>query len=134
MAAKIEIKKKVASQWFKFLQSKICEEFEQIEKERSKRTKSAFVIKNWTKSKTLNNGGGTFAMIKNGSVFDSVGVNFSEVSGKFEKKFRSQILGADKNPNYWASGISVVAHMKNPRSGYFLVVTKVVLLSYYTVS
>ncbi len=115
MAAKIEIKKKVASQWFKFLQSKICEEFEQIEKERSKRTKSAFVIKNWTKSKTLNNGGGTFAMIKNGGVFDSVGVNFSEVSGKFEKKFRSQILGADKNPNYWASGISVVAHMKNPK-------------------
>ena len=88
MAAKIEIKKKVASQWFKFLQSKICEEFEQIEREKSKRTKSAFVIKNWTKSKTLNNGGGTFAMIKNGGVFDSVGVNFSEVSGKFEKKFR----------------------------------------------
>ena len=37
------------------------------------------------------------------------------VSGKFNKKFRSQILGANKNPNYWASGISVVAHMKNPK-------------------
>ena len=44
-----------------------------------------------------------------------MGVNFSEVSGKFQKKFRSQILGAKKNPNYWASGISVVAHMKNPK-------------------
>ena len=41
--------------------------------------------------------------------------NFSEVKGKFHKKFRSQILGAKKNPNYWASGISVVAHMKNPK-------------------
>ena len=44
-----------------------------------------------------------------------MGVNFSEVSGKFRKKFRSQVLGATKNPNYWASGISIVAHMKNPK-------------------
>ena len=42
-------------------------------------------------------------------------MNFSEVSGKFNKKFKSQIFGAEKNPNYWASGISVVAHMKNPK-------------------
>ena len=62
-----------------------------------------------------NEGGGSYAIIKNGLVFDSVGVNFSEVSGKFHKKFRSQILGAKKNPNYWASGISIVAHMKNPK-------------------
>ena len=48
-------------------------------------------------------------------MFDSVGVNFSEVSGKFHKKFRSKILGARKNPKYWASGVSVVAHMKNPK-------------------
>ena len=44
-----------------------------------------------------------------------MGVNFSEVSGKFQKKFKSQIFGAKKNPNYWASGISIVAHMKNPK-------------------
>ena len=67
------------------------------------------------KSKIKNEGGGVFAKIKNGLVFDSVGVNFSEVSGKFHKKFRSQILGAKQNPNYWASGISIVAHMKNPK-------------------
>ena len=60
-------------------------------------------------------GGGVYYIIKNGAIFDSVGINFSEVSGKFSKKFRSQILGASKNPNYWASGISVVAHMKNPK-------------------
>ena len=62
-----------------------------------------------------NEGGGTYTIIRNGLVFDSVGVNFSEVSGTFRKKFRSQVLGATKNPNYWASGISVVAHMKNPK-------------------
>ncbi len=44
-----------------------------------------------------------------------MGVNFSKVSGKFDKKFKSQVLGARRNPNYWATGISVVAHMKNPK-------------------
>ena len=58
---------------------------------------------------------GIKTIIKNSLIFDSVGVNFSEVSGKFKKKFSSQILGAKKKTNYWASGISVVAHMKNPK-------------------
>ena len=74
-----------------------------------------FLKKSWKKSLTKNEGGGMFAIIKNGLVFDSLGVNFSEVSGKFNKKFSSQILGAKKNTNYWASGISIVAHMKNPK-------------------
>ena len=59
-----------------------------------------FEKRTWQKSKTKNEGGGTFCKIKNGLVFDSVGVNFSEVSGKFHKKFKSQVLGATKNPNY----------------------------------
>ena len=54
-------------------------------------------------------------MLKNGNVFDKVGVNQSTVSGTFKKKFRSKIYGAEKNGKYWASGISVVAHMKNPK-------------------
>ena len=74
-----------------------------------------FEKNNWQKSKIKEEGGGQFAILKNGFVFDSVGVNFSEVSGKFNKKFSSQVLGAKKKPNYWASGISVVAHMKNPQ-------------------
>tara|TARA_B100000945_G_C20382009_1_gene597769 strand:+ start:87 stop:938 length:852 start_codon:yes stop_codon:yes gene_type:complete len=116
MRTKLEIRKKIASEWFRFLQLKICEEFAKIERENSKGHKSSFFKKTiWKKSSNPKEGGGVYYIIKNGAIFDSVGINFSEVSGKFNKKFRSQILGANKNPNYWASGISVVAHMKNPK-------------------
>ena len=114
----IYLKKKLTSSWFSSLQKTICYEFEKIEFEFAKKNRKkprSFEKKNWLKSKTKNEGGGAFAVIKNGLVFDSVGVNFSEVSGKFQKKFKSQILGAKNNPNYWATGISVVTHMKNPR-------------------
>jgi len=116
MNKNIYLKKKLTSSWFSLLQKTICHEFEKIEIDFGKKNKQKpkyFIKKNWKKS--INEGGGTYARIKNGIVFDSVGVNFSEVSGKFHKKFRSQILGASNNPNYWASGISVVAHMKNPK-------------------
>ena len=97
MKSKLEIKKKMTSEWFQFLQLKICEEFERLEKMKSKKKQSlVFNRKTWTKSKDSNQGGGKYAIIKNGSVFDSVGVNFSEVSGKFNKKFKKQILGAKK--------------------------------------
>ena len=108
MKINLETKKKISSQWLEFLQSQICEEFEKIERVKFKKT-------TWKKSKNQKDGGGTYAIIKNGSVFDSVGVNFSQVSGSFHKKFRTQILGTKKNPSYSASGISVVAHMKNPK-------------------
>ena len=119
MIKDIYLKKKLISSWFSLLQQTICYEFEKIEIDFGKKTRQkprCFEKKNWNKSKTKNEGGGTYLIIKNGLVFDSVGVNFSEVSGKFHKKFRSQVLGAKKNPNYWATGISIVTHMKNPKS------------------
>ena len=118
MMKDIYLKKKLASSWFSLLHQIICKEFQKIELDFASKTKQKakyLKIKNWKKSELKNEGGGTFAIIKNGLVFDSLGINFSEVSGKFNKKFRSQVLGASKNPKYWASGISVVAHMKNPR-------------------
>ena len=118
MIKNIYTKKKLASSWFSLLQQTICYEFEKIEidfgKKIGKKPKY-FEKKNWKKSERKNEGGGTSTIIRNGLVFDSVGVNFSEVSGKFNKKFKDQVLGAKKNPSYWASGISVVAHMKNPK-------------------
>ena len=118
MIKDIYSKKRLASNWFKLLQLTICYEFEKIEHDLGKNIgkKPKYFEKNtWKKSNMKNEGGGSYAIIKNGLVFDSVGVNCSEVSGKFHKKFRSQILGAKKNPNYWASGISIVSHMKNPK-------------------
>ena len=118
MIEDIYLKKKLASHWFSLLQQIICYEFEKIEIDFARKTKKKpnyFEKRTWQKSKTKNEGGGTFCKIKNGLVFDSVGVNFSEVSGKFNKKFKSQILGANKNPNYWACGISIVSHSKNPK-------------------
>ncbi|MDC1475898.1 oxygen-dependent coproporphyrinogen oxidase [Pelagibacteraceae bacterium] len=118
MIKEIYLKKKLTSSWFSTLQQTICYEFKKIEEDFGKKTKQkpgSFKKKSWKKSKIKNQGGGNYFIMKNGLVFDSVGINFSKVSGKFKKKFRSQILGAKKNPNYWATGISVVAHMKNPK-------------------
>jgi coproporphyrinogen III oxidase len=52
--------------------------------------------------------------LQNGKIFEKVGVNFSKVYGKFPKQFQKNIPGAEKNPKFWASGISVVMHMRNP--------------------
>ena len=118
MEKEIYLKKKLTSNWFALLQQIICYELEKIEIDFGKKTKQKakhFKKTKWTKSKIKNEGGGTYYTIRDGLIFDSVGVNYSEVSGKFHKKFRSQILGAKNQPSYWASGISVVAHMKNPK-------------------
>ena len=107
----LEDKKLYSDKWFSYLQAQICNHFEKIERD-SKSTKK-FISTNW--SKKNNGGGGTFKILKDGKVFDKVGVNKSTVKGTFSKKFRQNILGAEKNGKYWASGISVVAHMKNPK-------------------
>jgi len=111
----IEFKKRIVESWFVSLQEQICEKFETIEKKFSKTKKiKKFTRRIWRKNNS-NEGGGLSLLLNNGSVFDKVGINHSTVSGKFRKKFRSKILGAEKNGNYWASGVSVVAHMKNPK-------------------
>tara|TARA_B100000886_G_scaffold207816_1_gene143753 strand:- start:3963 stop:4787 length:825 start_codon:yes stop_codon:yes gene_type:complete len=107
----IEDKKIYSEKWFSYLQEQICNQFEKIEKDAKNHYK--FVSTNWYKKN--NKGGGTYKILKNGKIFDKVGVNKSTVSGIFAKKFRKNILGAQKNGKYWASGISVVAHMKNPK-------------------
>ncbi len=111
-----EIQKKIASEWFRFLQIEICKKFQNLERIFSKRKKlkPRYFKKNEWKKRNINNGGGTYYLLENGRVFDKVGVNHSTVKGIFPKKFKSSIPGTKKNNSYWASGISVVAHMKNP--------------------
>ena len=104
-----EFRKKMADSWFSYLQMQICKLFEQLEN-----NKLQFTKRDWRKRK-VSEGGGTSYLLTGGKIFDKVGVNKSTVSGVFPKKFRSKILGAEKNGKYWASGVSVVAHMKNPK-------------------
>ena len=104
-----EIKKDLTSNWFKTLQDSICHSISELEKNKIK-----FKSKTWKKNQNKDEGGGEYRILKDGRIFDKVGVNFSKVYGKFPKHFQKQIPGADKNPNFWASGISVVMHMKNP--------------------
>ena len=59
-------------------------------------------------------GGGESKLLENGKVFDKVGVNFSEVYGLFPKDLKGKIPGTKKSAKFWASGISIVMHMKNP--------------------
>ena len=104
-----EIKKKLARNWFKTIQEVLCKDIEELEGK-----KNIFKITNWERGKKSNEGGGQFRIFENGKIFEKVGVNFSEVYGKFSKEFRNKVPGTGKKPNFWASGISVVMHMKNP--------------------
>ena len=114
MKKDIEKEKKFSSNWFIFLQKEICKQFEEFEKKILKKNSKKFVKKTWNKENNVE-GGGTYYVLKGGAIFDKVGVNQSTVTGQFKKEFRSKIYGAEKNGKYWASGISVVAHMKNPK-------------------
>ena len=105
----LEIRKNLASNWFKTLQESLCHKIYDLEKNSAK-----FEITSWKRNHKKDEGGGEYRILRNGKVFDKVGVNFSKVYGKFPKKFQKNIPGAQKDPRFWASGISVVMHLKNP--------------------
>ena len=112
-----EIEKKLTGQWFAFLQEKIVEEFQNLESEFSlkNRTKVMYFKKKLWEKKDPKDGGGQYYILRNGQIFDKVGVNHSTVEGVFQKNYKSNIPGTKKNQTYWASGVSVVAHMRNPK-------------------
>jgi coproporphyrinogen III oxidase len=105
----LEIKKDLVSNWFKILQNIICHNVNDIEN-----SKAEFKSTSWRRSDRKDEGGGEYRILKNGKVFDKVGVNFSKVYGNFPKELKKNIPGANRDPRFWASGISVVMHMKNP--------------------
>ena len=105
----LELRKDLTSNWFKMLQDAICNDVLKLEGNKSK-----FVKTSWKRNSKKDEGGGEFRILQNGKVFDKVGVNYSKVYGIFPKQFKNNLPGAQKNPRFWASGISVVMHMKNP--------------------
>ena len=105
----LETKKDLTSNWFKTLQNAICNNIDELENNKIK-----FKSTIWKRNKKKDEGGGEYKILNNGKIFDRVGVNYSKVFGKFPKQFQQNIPGAQKDPRFWASGISVVMHMKNP--------------------
>jgi len=100
----------LASEWFLTLRDQICTAFEDLEYEFDPYKPGKFDFHPW---KHRHEGGGVSGVMK-GKVFEKVGVNISTVHGHFSENFAKKIPGTEKSSRYWASGISVVAHMQNP--------------------
>ena len=105
-------KKVLASDWFAALRDDICAAFEAVEDSVATKQKPAgrFERKSWNRE---GGGGGEMSLMR-GQVFEKVGVNISTVFGSFSDDFKAEIRGAETDSAFWASGISLVAHMQNP--------------------
>jgi len=93
-----------AATYFQSLRDRICTAFEALDT-------AKFERQSWKHKE----GGGGVISTMHGSVFEKVGVNFSDVHGTFPETFRSKIPGAGESGEFHACGISLVAHMRNPR-------------------
>lgn len=113
MALNLDDRQQRARDWFEQLRGRICAEFEKIERDAG--SPASFEYIPWDRlDHTGQEGGGGVRGVMKGKVFEKVGVNVSTVGGAFSPEFAKTIHGAGDDPNFFATGISLVAHMANP--------------------
>ena len=111
----LDPQQQTARDWFESLRTRICAEFEAIEAEAGSDARFAYTP--WDREAEglePGEGGGGVRGVMTGKVFEKVGVNVSTVAGQFAPDFAGSIHGAGEDPSFFATGISLVAHMANP--------------------
>ena len=109
----LDDQQQAARDWFEGLRDRICAAFEDIEREAG--SGAAFAFTPWDRTDPDGSpGGGGVRGHMAGQVFEKVGVNVSTVGGAFSPEFAATIPGAEDDPSFFATGLSLVAHMANP--------------------